>query len=225
MVDAGEEMPHVAFQHPAVRAVALTAVIVHHVGFQAHQAVVCAFAGLAGVAVPDKALCQGTIQDVIDQSVQHHLVHKCGGVYHAALRLVDGKDLKLTWHIAYLLPDAPVWLPHIADSQLTGELFRASQCMGFILDCFALAAFSLPGFEVGFVKHLKAAQFFVCQNDPPLVRVTVVGCIRQGWPTSAGCIYHLPASASDRMRFPLMGALLSAYAYSSHGSIRAGRTP
>jgi hypothetical protein len=27
------------------------------------------------------------------------------------------------------------------------------------------------------------------------------------------------------MRFPLMGALLSAYAYSSHGSIRAGRTP
>ena len=26
-------MPHIAFQHPAVRAVALTAVIVHHVSF------------------------------------------------------------------------------------------------------------------------------------------------------------------------------------------------
>ena len=59
----------VAFQHPAVRAVALTAVIVHHVSFQAHQAVVCAFAGLACVAVPDKALCQSIIQDVIDQRV------------------------------------------------------------------------------------------------------------------------------------------------------------
>lgn len=218
-------MPHVAFQHPAVRAVALTAVIVHHVGFQAHQAVVCAFSGLAGVAVPDKALCQGIIQDVIDQSVQHHLVHKCGCMYHPFLWFVYCENLKLTWHIAYLLPDAPVWLPHIADSQLTGELFRAGQRLRLVLDCFAFTALSLPGFKVGFVKYLKAAQFFVCQNDPPLVRVTVVGCIRQGWPTSAGCIYHLPASASDRMRFPLMGALLSAYAYSSHGSIRAGRTP
>ena len=218
-------MPHIAFQHPAVRAVALTAVIVHHVCFQAHQAVVCAFAGLACVAVPDKALCQSIIQDVIDQRVQHHLVHKCGGVYHAALRLIDGKDLKLARHIAYLLPDVAARLAYITHSQLAGQLFRAGQRLRLVLDCFAFTALSLPGFKVGFVKHLKAAQFFVCQNDPPLVRVTVVGCIRQGWPTSAGCIYHLPASASDRMRFPLMGALLSAYAYSSHGSIRAGRTP
>ena len=150
---------------------------------------------------------------------------KCGGVYHAALRLVDGKDLKLARHIAYLLPDVAARLAYITHSQLAGQLFRAGQRLRLVLDCFAFTALSLPGFKVGFVKYLKAAQFFVCQNDPPLVRVTVVGCIRQGWPTSAGCIYHLPASASDRMRFPLMGALLSAYAYSSHGSIRAGRTP
>ena len=218
-------MPHVAFQHPAVRAVALTAVIVHHVGFQAHQAIISPLAFLAGVAVPDEALCKDVVQNIIHQRVQNHFIDKSGCMYHPFLWFVYCENLKLTWHIAYLLPDVAARLAHITHSQLAGQLFRAGQRLRLVLDCFAFTSLSLPGFKVGFVKHLKAAQFFVCQNYPPLVRVAVVGCIRQGWPTSAGYIYHLPASASDRMRFPLMGALLSAYAYSSHGSIRAGRTP
>lgn len=69
-------------------------------------------------------------------------------VFQASHVDIDGKDLKLTWHIAYLLPNAPVWLPHIADSQLTGELFRAGQRLRLVLDCFAFTALSLPGFKV-----------------------------------------------------------------------------
>ena len=56
MVNAGKEVADVAFQHPAVSAAPTPAVVIHHVGFQAHQAVVRTFVLLAGEAVPDEAL-------------------------------------------------------------------------------------------------------------------------------------------------------------------------
>ena len=87
-------MPDIALQHPPV-GTTVSPVILDHVVLQAHQAVMCSLLFLAGVVVPDKALADGVVQDVIHNCVEYHLVHERRGLHQSFLRLVDLENLKL----------------------------------------------------------------------------------------------------------------------------------
>ena len=69
VVDAGEEVMHVAFENPPIGSVLLSPVVIDHVLLQPHQTIVGAFAGLTGEIVPNEALRDGFIQDVVHDRV------------------------------------------------------------------------------------------------------------------------------------------------------------
>ena len=60
----------------------------------------CPLPFLAGVIVPDEALANGFVKDIIDNGVLDYLVHKRRGLYRPFLWLVDLEDFKLAGPIA-----------------------------------------------------------------------------------------------------------------------------
>ena len=94
MVDAGEEVMHVSFENPPIGSAHLSSVVIDHVLLQPHQTIVGAFTGLTGEIVPNEALRDGFIQDVVYDRVEDDFVHERGRLDEPLLRLIDIKHLK-----------------------------------------------------------------------------------------------------------------------------------
>ena len=227
MVDACEKVSDVAFKNPTVCAVAAPPVVIYHVGFQAHQAVVSALSGLAGKTISYKALCQSLVKDIIHQRMKCNLIDKSRCMNHTLFGFVHEKHFKFARDVAYLPLYLAARLPNSSNGKFAGQLFRAGQCICLVFDSLAFVAFSLPSFKVCPIQHLEAAKFFVGQKLA-LRRFTivVVGCIPErmahlsGMDLSLSCI----GKRQDVTSFDGCTAFGRA-AYSSRKPIRAGRTP
>ena len=101
---------------------------------------------LAGVVVPDEALGQGFIQDIVSHSVENDLVDEGGRLHEPFLRLEDREHFKLAGLILLRTEDV-------------GQLLGADQHIGLILRRPGLFPLPFPCFEVCVVQNFERTHF------------------------------------------------------------------
>ena len=95
MVYAGEKVPNIALQDPAIGGLVLVPVVGHE-ALQQIQAVVHPFVNLGSAVGRDEAVGDRFIERVINQGVLDHLIDEGRGLDQPLLRLIDEEGLKLS---------------------------------------------------------------------------------------------------------------------------------
>ena len=146
MVNAGEKVPHIAFQNPAFGGPVLPPVVRHKL-LQKIQPIVHTLVNLGGAVGRNETPGDRLVQSVVHNGVLHHFVHEGGRLDQAALGLVDVENLEFAGNIEVGVQDV-------------GQSLREHEGVCLILRRAEFLPLSLPGREVGAVQHLEGADFF-----------------------------------------------------------------
>lgn len=158
MVYAGEEVPDVRLQDPALRIVPFLSgpvgeprrppggfvvalalqVVVPHLVFQVGQSEVHTLPDLGSIVALDEAPGDGVIEYVVDQGVLDHFVDEGGGLYQPPLWLEYLEGFKLARMVG-------------SGEKQTDKALRTGQGLGLILGGPGLASLSLSGGQVGVI--------------------------------------------------------------------------
>ena len=119
MVYAGEKVPNIALQDPAIGGLVLVPVVGHE-ALQQIQAVVHPFVNLGSAVGRDEAVGDRFIERVINQGVLDHLIDEGRGLDQPLLRLIDEEGLKLSGLVGIGVQDI-------------GQTLREHESVGLIL--------------------------------------------------------------------------------------------